>query len=442
MNQYNTLIINNLCPSAIKIAATKRSHHIMSKTLGLASLFLLFSFTADPIKLNMKEVLATAQKDERFVLNNQTLALAKGLNYHLPLLQKLDFRLGTDDYGLGQNQYGIGLSFNTFKQIKRLKDYQQVQTGVIEAQNNLYLQQSLMDRYECLYDMFFNKQLIKQYNELDTLLNKKNTVLKEQILRGMDVRIKDVVDNETDRYATQKILKTYEREWQERYQKLLLLTKQKELDIDFKRFIDYKIIESVVVALPSFVDANSPEMQIRLNQVALSKAELGIEKADNFRIFNGLQLGLEKKPKDDLLQNPFFRLNLSVPLMGNMRFKQNELLLQIKDYENRSQLLKTSLQQNAKTQTISLKKLIDEHKSMISQQEKSLIQTLLANKKITAEMTASDLLDLKIIQRKGQIDITKSAFSLTQDYISLLNQTGVLVNPPMKNYLSQDLEHL
>jgi hypothetical protein len=414
----------------------------MSKTLGLASLFLLFSFTADPIKLNMKEVLATAQKDERFVLNNQTLALAKGLNYRLPLLQKLDFRLGTDDYGLGQNQYGVGLSFNTFRQIRRLKDYQQVQTGVIEAQNNLYLQQSLMDRYECLYDMFFNKQLIKQYNELDTLLNKKNAVLKEQILRGLDVRIKDVVDNETDRYATQKILKTYEREWNERYQKLLLLTKQKELDIDFKRFIDYKIIESVVTTLPSITDLNNLEMQVRQKQAALSKAELDIEKADNFRIFNGFQFGLEKKPKDDLFQNPFFRLNLSVPLMGNMRFKQNELLLQIKDYENRSQLLKTSLQQNAKTQTISLKKLIDEHKSMISQQEKSLINTLLANKKISAEMTASDLLDLKIIQRKGQIDITKSAFSLTQDYISLLNQTGMLINPPMKNYLSIDLENL
>jgi hypothetical protein len=414
----------------------------MSKIIGLASLFLLFSFTADPIKLNMKEVLATAQKDERFVLNNQTLALAKGLNYHLPLLQKLDFRLGTDDYGLGQNQYGVGLSFNTFKQIRRLKDYQQVQTSVIEAQNNLYLQQSLMDRYECLYDMFFNKQLIKQYNELDTLLNKKNAVLKEQILRGMDVRIKDVVDNETDRYATQKILKTYEREWHERYQKLLLLTKQKELDIDFKRFIDYKIIESVVITLPSITDLNNLEMQVRQKQAALSKAELDIEKADNFRIFNGFQFGLEKKPKDDLFQNPFFRLNLSVPLMGNMRFKQNELLLQIKDYENRSQLLKTSLLQTAKTQTISLKKLIDEHKSMISQQEKSLINTLLANKKISAEMTASDLLDLKIIQRKGQIDITKSAFSLTQDYISLLNQTGLLINPPLKNYLSIDLENL
>jgi hypothetical protein len=51
-------------------------------------------------------------------------------------------------------------------------------------------------------------------------------------------------------------------------------------------------------------------------------------------------------------------------------------------------------------------------------------------------------LDLKIIQRKGQIDITKSAFSLTQDYISLLNQTGMLINPPMKNYLSIDLENL
>lgn len=436
------MTVNNLCLSANKTAATKHSRHIMSKIIGLAGLCLLFSFTADPIKLNMKEVLTTAQKDERFVLNNQSLALAKGLNYHLPFLQKLDFRFGTDDYGLGQNQYGVGVSFNTFRQIKRLKAYQEVQTNAIEAQNNVYLQQSLLDRYECLHDMYFNKQLIKQYSELDTLLNKKNAVLREQILRGLDVRIKDVVDNETDRHATQKILKTYEREWHEKYQKLLLLTKQKDFDVDFKRFIDYKNIELVVSTLPSLADVNSPEMDVRQKQADLSKAELAIEKADNFKIFNGFQFGFEKKLKDNLFQNPFFRLTLSVPIMGNMRFKQNELLLQIKDYENRSQLLKTTLQQLAKTQTITLKKLIEEHKSMISQQEKSLINTLLANKKISAEMSAADMLDLRIIQKKGLIDITKSAYIITQDYVALLNQTGMLINFPLKNYLSQDLENL
>jgi hypothetical protein len=414
----------------------------MSKIIGLASLCLLFSFTADPIKTNMKDILATAQKDERFVLNEQTLALAKGLNYKLPMLQKLDFRLGTDDYGLGQNQYGIGLSFNTFKQIKKLKDYQEVQTNVLEAQNNVYLQQSLLDRYECLDDMYFTKLLIKQYTDLDTLLNRKNMVLREQILRGVDVRIKDVVDNETDRYATQKTLKTYDREWLLKYQKLLLLTKKSDLDIDYKRFIDYKNIELIIPSTTPSSDLNSPEIDVRQKQAALSRAELDIERADNLRIFSGLQLGLEKKPKADLLQNPFFRLNLSVPLLGNMRFKQNELLLQIRDYETRSQLLKTALSETAKTKTLTLRKMIEEHKFLIIQQEKSLINLILANPKISAEMSASDILDLKIIQRKGQIDILKSAFSLTQDYISLLNQTGMLVHRPLKNYLSQDLENL
>jgi hypothetical protein len=414
----------------------------MYKIFSLAGLFSLISFTADPIKTNMKDILATAQKDERFVLNEQTLSLAKGLNYKLPLLQKLDFRLGTDDYGLGQNQYGVGLSFNTLKQIKRLKAYQQVQANVIEAQNNVYLQQSLLDRYECLDDMYFTKLLIKQYTDLDTLLNKKNTVLREQILRGLDVRIKDVVDNETDRYATQKTLKTYDREWTLKYQKLLLLTKKSDLDIDFKRFIEYKNIEFVIASTTPSSDLNSPEIDVKQKQVALSKAELDIERADNLRMFSSLQFGLEKKPKDDLLQNPFFRLNLSMPLLGNMRFKQNELLLQIRDYETRSQLLKTALSETAKTKTLTLKKMIEEHKSLIVQQEKSLINLILANPKISAEMSASDILDLKIIQRKGQIDILKSAFALTQDYISLLNQTGTLVHRPLKNYLSQDLENL
>jgi hypothetical protein len=412
----------------------------MYKLLGLAGLFLLFSFTADPVKMNMKDVLASAQKDEQYTLNNQTLTFANSLNYRLPLLQKLDFRVGSDDYVFGQNQYDIGFSFNTLRQIKRVKEYQRAQVSVFEAQNGMYLQRSLLDRYECLHDLYFNKQLIKQYQSLDTLLNQKNTVLKEQILRGLDTKIKEVIDNETDRNKALKAIKSYDREWTTRYQTLQQLTKQKDLEIDFKKFIDYTKIESIISSLSPTSEGNNAELKVRQKQVDLSKKELEIELAENFKIFNSFQFGLQEKSKSELWENPFFRLTLSLPLLGNTRFKKNELLLEIKDYENRAQLFKTNLQLTTQTELISIKKMIEEHKSFLAQQEKSLIQLILSNRKITAEMTASELLDLKIIQRKAQIDILKSSFSLTQAYISLLNNAGILSNPPMRNYLSQDIE--
>ena len=75
---------------------------------------LFISSSSDPIKIAMKDVLATARKDDRLGYNQKSLTLLKGMDYRLPLLQKLDLRYGTDDYGVDRSQYAMGFSFNTF----------------------------------------------------------------------------------------------------------------------------------------------------------------------------------------------------------------------------------------------------------------------------------------------------------------------------------------
>ena len=414
----------------------------MRKLLYILIPLLFLSFSSDPIKIAMKDVLATARKDDRFVYNQKTLTLLKGMDYRLPLLQKLDLRYGTDDYGVNRSQYGLGFSFNTFSQMRNQLAIKNAQMGIYEAQNDYLMQQAILERYEILTNIYFSNQLLDKFKMLETLLNLKNSTQREMLQRGLDVRIKDIVDNENDKNSLQLSQSNLETILANNYQKVeLFLGRQNDLDIDFKGMIDVKQIENIVKDLKKRVDFQTPELKLRKTQIGLANAELNLENAMNREYFSSFQLGFEQKPKTNLFENPFFRLGFNVPLMGNSRLKRNELSLDIKEAEDRFNLSILTTQREIKLQIVLIENLLKKYYLFYEKNEKSIIKNILNNKKLTAELTASDLLDLKILQQKADIEIVKIANDLMYEYVSLLDKIGLLTASPNKNYLSVGLEN-
>ena len=414
----------------------------MRKLLYILIPLLFLSFSSDPIKIAMKDVLATARKDDRFVYNQKTLTLLKGMDYRLPLLQKLDLRYGTDDYGVNRSQYGLGFSFNTFSQMRNQLAIKNAQMGIYEAQNDYLMQQAILERYEILTNIYFSNQLLDKFKTLETLLNLKNSTQREMLQRGLDVRIKDIVDNENDKNSLQLSQSNLETILANNYQKVkLFLGRQNDLDIDFKGMIDVKQIENIVKDLKKRVDFQTPELKLRKTQIGLANAELNLENAMNREYFSSFQLGFEQKPKTNLFENPFFRLGFNVPLMGNSRLKRNELSLDIKEAEDRFNLSILTTQREIKLQIVLIENLLKKYYLFYEKNEKSIVKNILNNKKLTAELTASDLLDLKILQQKADIEIVKIDNDLMYEYVSLLDKIGLLTASPNKNYLSVGLEN-
>ena len=414
----------------------------MKKLLYILIPLLFLSFSSDPIKIAMKDVLATARKDDRFVYNQKTLTLLKGMDYRLPLLRKLDLRYGTDDYGVNRSQYGLGFSFNTFSQMRNQLAIKNAQMGIYEAQNDYLVQQAILERYEILTNIYFSNQLLDKFKTLETLLNLKNSTQREMLQRGLDVRIKDIVDNENDKNSLQLSQSNLETILANNYQKVkLFLGKQNDLDIDFKGIIDVKQMENIVKDLKKRIDFQTPELKLRKTQIGLANAELNLENAMNREYFSSFQLGFEQKPKTNLFENPFFRLGFNVPLMGNSRLKRNELSLDIKEAEDRFNLSILTTQREIKLQIVLIENLLKKYYLFYEKNEKSIIKNILNNKKLTAELTASDLLDLKILQQKADIEIVKIANDLMYEYVSLLDKIGLLTASPNKNYLSVGLEN-
>ena len=403
-------------------------------------IFLLLSFTDEPIETSMSSILATAKTNAQLTYNQQIPHLINGLNYKLPLLRKLEFKIGADNFDLTGQQFGIAVSPNTFGQMKRQEAMKKIEINRVEAENNVFIQDALFERYQALVDARFAMELKIKEKALETLLTQKNATLKSMIQQGLDVKIKDIADTENDRYAVQLALLQLETNVAGNDEKLRqFMGSSKDIFIVFKNVVRVNDMEKMVKDIKNTQLLQTPDMLLAKAEKDAKRASLDLENASNKEILSSIQV-VDAPKKGEPFNNFGVRFTLSVPLVGNSRLKRNELLIDLKKAENKENLLSINNQNAIKYQIVKIENLIKKYRIYADKVENSLIKNLLANARLTAEMNATELLDLKITQQKTEIELDKIEYNIMSEYVILLNNTSLLGAIPLKNYLSIGLE--
>ena len=400
----------------------------------------LMSFNNDPIKTTMSNILATAKTDAKLAYNQQIPAYINGLNYKLPLIQKLEFKLGADNFDLTGQQYGIAVSPNTFGQMKRQSAMKAIEINRSEAENNVFIHEALLERYQTLVDINYANVLKQKEKVLETLLNQKNTTLKAMIQRGLEVRIKDIADTENDRYSVQLALLQLDINLANSNEKLRqFIGSNNEVLVSFDNVIKVKDVEKIINLIKNNQDIQTPEILLAKTETEAKKAELNIENAANKEVLSSFQI-VDAPKKNDPFNNFGVRFTLNIPLFDNNRLKKNELLIDVKKAENKENLLLINNQKAIKYQMVNMGNLIKKYRIYADKSENSLIKSLLDNAKLIAEMSATELLDLKLTQQKTEVELAKIEYDILHGYIELLNNTNLLNKTPFKNYLSSGFE--
>lgn len=415
----------------------------MRNILLIACLWLLSSFiTEDPIKISVKDVLTSVQKERRIIAHLQTVDFLNRLNYRLPLLKDLGLRYGTDDFTNAKRQYAASFGLNTFKIIKEQQALKNAQLSVYQAKNDLSLSQVVQERYVNMVDVYFSEALLARQQALDTLLNQKNTVLKTSLQKGISIKVKDLVETEDDIRNLRRDLSEMNNIQALSYQKIRDYTGiQSAFVLNFGNFITLSKLEEILNTLKTHKNFQLPELKITQSRINLSQAELRLEEASFKQVFDGFQLIYEHKNKTDFSTQDFsFRLGFNIPIKGNIRPKQNELLLEIKEAENDYQTVFFETDKQLKTQILRIENLIKQYRFSLETLNNSLSNNLLNTPSVLATLSPSDVIDLKIIQQKKNIELAQTHYQLIQEYIKLLDITGDLTNAPFKNYLSNNLE--
>jgi hypothetical protein len=395
------------------------------------------SIAQTPIKV--QTLLKTAFQDEKYRLNQSLSQHATSLNYSLPLLQKSEIRLGADDNSTTQQQLGINLFFNTYRQTQYQNLWKTARIAAISSQDSWFLHDALASRYKCLIEIYFNEQFLTYYRSLDTLLERENALFQAAIERGTEIEVKEIFRNETDRNETANGLLESDKSRQAAYRSLTYWLGQSVQSIDFQDFIIVDSISKVMESLP--MAANPPEMLARNGQIALYDANLKLDKLEKSKILSSVQMGMQREFRNSVWQvSPFARLTFNVPIMGNFRRDWNEIELRRREVENRIHVLRSETNKDMDNQRLTIQNLLKQYDFLLKKQKNNLVDKLLSNPKLMAEMPATDWIRMQVIQQKNVLTRLKVAENIVQTYLDILTTSGQLSALPLRDYLHKQLE--
>jgi hypothetical protein len=396
----------------------------------------------DPIKISVKDILIGVQQEKSVATNMQTTNFLRDLNYRLPLLKEFGVRYGSDDLTNAKRQYAAVFNFNTFKTIKEQQSVKIAQLSAYQAKKDVLLNEVIQERYMSMVDAYFAQSLLTKHRALDSLLNQKNTILKISLQKGMPIRVKDLVETEEDIRRLRLSMADIETIWELSYQKIRrYLGVQAKFELSFDNFIAVPKIEHLLNGLKSNKNIQNPELKTSQSEANLSQAALRLEEATFNKFFDGVQLIYEHKNRTEFSPQYFsFRVGVNIPIKGNLRPKQNELLLDIKDAENDYHVGFSQTEKRINAQILTLENLFKKYRLCQDMIQNSLSNNILNTPAVRNTLLPADIIDLKILQQKKILESINVQYEIVKSYIQLLTVNGDFVYSPRKNYLSNAME--
>jgi hypothetical protein len=405
-------------------------------------------------KITISQIVSSAMRDIKLSANQQNLAFNQSLNYKLPLLRKVDVRLGTNgnltadtlDGGLiNEDYFALMLSTNNFKEMRLQRAIKQAQSNIYTAENQYFSNQILYERYQAIATIFHAKTLSAERARLQKLLQDKEEVLRLSLEQGLNIRFKDIMDTETDKTMLANALLEFENNitlQEQRVRQFLNLDKNQILDIDFQDFINPNMIELNVKSILKDSNFLHPIIAFRQKQAEFSAAEYRLENAQNRQIFNFIQFGynyLNYNPLPLKRFNPSndiaVRLGLTVPLPANNNLKRAQTALKQKEDEQNTILAQAQQSKSIDIQYVKIENILKSLRLNEQNRKESLITKALKSDKILSQLAANEILDLKIADLKSSLKQFELQSELCNEYLRFLELTGAFAREKEKNFL-------
>lgn len=406
----------------------------------------------DPIKLTAKDILLSVQKERRFVNTQKSIDYLNSLNFRTPYLKDMRFRYGADDITNSKQQYALGFGFSAWGIAKRQQELKKAQLNTYQSKKEIQTAEIIRERYDDIADIYFSQKLLQKQQSLDSLLFQRQAAFKTSLQRGLTVKVKDLVETEEDLRQLKQEINETQGLYTMTYNRIRsYLDLSNEFIFRFDNMISVNQISKLIFQINANKIIQTPEIKLLQNNIGLAQAELNLEEAAFKKIFDDVQVIYEKAPKNDFTIKDFaFRVGVNIPIKGNLRTKQNSILMDIKDAENDYNFTYFETDRKIKMQILKLEHKIKQYQQNLEQLQNSLAKTILdatysKNTKessiaLAAALSPMDIIDLKIIQQKKEVDLIMSQYELVKDFILLLNFTGELTKTPYRNYLSANLE--
>lgn len=408
--------------------------------------FIIFSISYIDVgaqTVTPEQIIQSSFSDEKVMRDAQMETFIQGLDYHLPMVKKLEARVGfngnntkdsLDGNLRNEDYYSISLTTNKWREMKLQKAIKPAQYQVYSKEKEMLLMQALQDRYLVLINLYYSQESLTKRKELQTLLNTKNQLLQQMLNDGINIKISDALDVEKDLIQLYGLLQEDESSVVTYTARIgQFMNYALPVNVNFMNLIGLKKVIINSVNLKQDSSKTHPNLEYKEAQYRFAKADYQLEKVQNTNIINSFQIGYNKPAYSPEILKKFnpdntltFRVGIALPLPANNSYGRNSANIQQYNALLNWQSAQALQVKSTSIQYSRLENSIRQYNTLLDIYEKGIVSKLLKNEQVMAQSTALEIIDLKIAQKKLEINLINSAGNLMQSYVSLLESKGLL----------------
>lgn len=409
-----------------------------SNLIWIACLFLfLTSLEQVEAQFSIPEFLEGAQKDVSLYANELKSGFLSENQYRTPVIHRTEFRTRTNDFNISQDDYRVRINPTNPFEIHENRIYYKTQLSVLMTEYQYTLNKVLSDRYQLLIN--YLKTLDRQKVIQDRINLIKNEIsMYETMMENPGFSAVDYVQAEEDLLNAnleasdlQHRVKRYETEIKAKYEF------SGKIEDGISGLIQVNHIQSLIRRNFAEFDTVNNILVKNLNQAnQLEEQRIRVEKAEGKRNIGFIQAEYDQQRGKEFDDHMGFQIGIRVPLTNpdraDLSRRKIDLLEDHADVEER----KTMINLQCSLLKIDLNYLFDQYRIVSEAGSHDLTSRMLS---VDPDMNAEDIIKVKKSELRVQEMIYDLKWGIFESYIDYLYYSGRLSEPPLRNYLSEDL---
>ena len=403
--------------------------------VGICSIYYLTGNAQSPSP-TPGDYLRTAVQDQSLERFQAQMTLLTSNYYNLSWLNRLEFRIGSEDASLSMNEDRLRVSPSNPWQMKANKNFHTIQKASLDSDHKVAVSQALKTRYDLISVHWLNSESL-------ALLNSKQQLISDYLLGLYQPSSEMLESREIMKY--EELLTKIMMDKKELELKLAELEYVIALDLPGSSSFDWNNLELVQVEqvfarMSATKNVNtSLYLQSEEAKLRMDKQLYQIEKTESRRNIGYIQSNFESDKGKELEDKIGFQIGIRIPITNpdkpDLRREQYDLIK--KDHQVKE--VKTMLTRQQELMDLELNHLYNKIQIIDERLLRSKGMVDLANYK-------SDLLKMHLDLAFYQLDLKeiklKTTFDVYKLYFEYLDLNGVLVGSPIINYLSVNLDQI
>ena len=406
----------------------------------ILTLQLVFFYFPSVGQFSINEYLSEARNDVRLYENKVKSEFLERNPYRSPVLHRVEFRTRTNDFNLTQDDFRFRLNPTNPFEMNANKKYYNLESTSLIVEYQYALNRAIYRRYNQIIAYFQLEDEIV-FQEQEILVQKDQLKILEAALNDTDFEISEYIQQKEN--LINLILELNEL----LHDKELILHEIRseysfpgEIDNTGKAFISYDHIKDIVELKSAVPDTvNNIHIENLNRQAMLEEQRIRVEQAEGRRNIGYLQAEYDRMRGNEFEEHFGFQIGVRLPITNPDKPDLNRRRLGL--IEDKADIVreKTALDIQCELLKMDMSYLFDQN-DLIAEaiSNDSLLKLLSQDLNIRPE----DLLEAQksVLKMKKYEKLLQ--WDIYQTFIDYLYYSGKLIDVPLKNYLSENLEEI